>query len=244
MAATTSARAKKATKRRPPAAPAADKRRPPAAKNARQEGAAPAKAKGAARAARPAKAGAPAVKAGAKGAAGGKTARYAAFLRGVSPINLKMSDLKRCLERAGYANVVTVLSSGNVVFDAPEGAPEPALERAVEAALEAGLPRGFGAYVRSTAALGRLLESDPFARHRLPDGAKRVVTFLREGPKAPPALPVTLEDAQIVAIEGADVLSAYVPGGKSPLFMVLIEKTFGKDVTTRTWDTVTKVAAR
>jgi uncharacterized protein (DUF1697 family) len=53
-----------------------------------------------------------------------------------------MPDLKRCLERAGYANVVTVLSSGNVVFDAAAGVPEAALERAVEAALEAGLPRG------------------------------------------------------------------------------------------------------
>jgi uncharacterized protein (DUF1697 family) len=174
----------------------------------------------------------------------GKTERYAAFLRGVSPMNLKMPDLKRCLERAGYTNVVTVLSSGNVVFDAAEGLPAAELERAVEAALEAGLPRGFGTFVRSTASLKRLLGGDPFARGRLPDGAKRVVTFLREVPKAPPALPIALEDAQIVALEGAEIFSAYVPGDKGPLFMVLIEKTFGKDVTTRTWDTVRKVAER
>ena len=37
-------------------------------------------------------------------------------------------------------------------------------------------------------------------------------------------------------------LAAYVPGAKGPVFMTLIEKTFGKDVTTRTWDTVQKVA--
>jgi hypothetical protein len=29
---------------------------------------------------------------------------------------------------------------------------------------------------------------------------------------------------------------------KGPVFMTLIEKTFGKEVTTRTWDTVKKAA--
>jgi hypothetical protein len=36
-------------------------------------------------------------------------------------------------------------------------------------------------------------------------------------------------------------LSAYTRSDKGPVFMALIEKTFGKDVTTRTWDTVLKV---
>lgn len=44
--------------------------------------------------------------------------RYAALLRGVSPMNCRMADLRRALEAAGFENVVTVLSSGNAVFDA------------------------------------------------------------------------------------------------------------------------------
>jgi uncharacterized protein (DUF1697 family) len=44
--------------------------------------------------------------------------RYAAFLRGVSPMNLQMSALGRCLEAAGMTEVKTVRSSGNVVFNA------------------------------------------------------------------------------------------------------------------------------
>ena len=39
-----------------------------------------------------------------------------------------------------------------------------------------------------------------------------------------------------------EVLTSYVPSPKGPVFMTLIEKTFGKDVTTRTWDTLQKVA--
>ena len=35
---------------------------------------------------------------------------------------------------------------------------------------------------------------------------------------------------------------AYVPDPKlGPIFMTLIERTFGKDITTRTWDSVAKV---
>ena len=39
------------------------------------------------------------------------------------------------------------------------------------------------------------------------------------------------------------VFSAYVPGPRGPVFMTLIEKTFGTALTTRTWDTVRKCAA-
>ncbi|MFL5446118.1 MAG: hypothetical protein ACJ78W_16495, partial [Myxococcales bacterium] len=70
----------------------------------------------------------------------------------------------------------------------------------------------------------------------------RVVTFLREPRGNKLALPVELDGARILSVQGTEVFSAYVPGPKGPVFMTLIEKTFGKDVTTRTWDTVRKVA--
>ena len=41
---------------------------------------------------------------------------------------------------------------------------------------------------------------------------------------------------------GAEVLCAYVPGPKGPVFMGLLERTFGANITTRTLDTV--LAAR
>ena len=54
--------------------------------------------------------------------------RYVAFLRGVSPMNAKMPELKRCFEVAGFSDVRTLLSSGNVVFSTRTSAPD-ALER-------------------------------------------------------------------------------------------------------------------
>ncbi len=166
--------------------------------------------------------------------------RYAAFLRGVMPMNAKMPDLKRAFEAAGFTEVKTVLSSGNVVFNA-RAAAEGALERKAEAAMEKALGRSFPTIVRSVAALQELLASDPFRAFRLEPGAKRIVTFLRHPPAKKIVLPDELEGARTYAVKGGEAFSAYVRTPKGPVFMTLIEKTFGKAQTTRTWDTVAKI---
>lgn len=167
--------------------------------------------------------------------------RYVAFLRGVSPQNARMPELKQCFEAAGFSNVRTVLSSGNVVFDA-RSSPVAALEQRAEACLQSGLGRSFFSIVRPVAALATLLDADPFAAHVLPPEAKRVVSFLRQPPVIPPDLPIESDSARILQVAGTEVFTAYVPSAKGPVFMTLIEKTFGTAVTTRTWDTVRRCA--
>lgn len=166
--------------------------------------------------------------------------QYAAFLRGVSPMNLKMPELKKALEAAGFGDVKTLLSSGNVVFSARK-ATDVAIERKVEAAIEKHVGKRFGAIVRSIEDLERLLEADPFAAFRLPGASKRVVTFLRAAPKDKLSLPIERDGARILKLHGRELLSAYVVSDKGPVFMTIIEKACGKDITTRTWETVRKV---
>lgn len=169
------------------------------------------------------------------------SSRHIALLRGVSPMNLAMPDLKRALEAAGFTNVKTLLSSGNAAFDVRSVA---ALEKKIEAALAKTLGKEFMTVVRAQDELKALIESDPFARFKLPKEAKRVVTFLREEFKAGLKLPIELENAKILVMNGREAFSYYVPDPKKgPVFMTLLEKTFGKAVTTRTWDTVRKCAA-
>jgi uncharacterized protein (DUF1697 family) len=167
--------------------------------------------------------------------------RYAAFLRGVSPMNAKMPDLKKAFEAAGFTDVSTLLSSGNLVFTA-RSASETALQRRAEAAMTKRLDRTFLTIVRPIDALREMLVSDPYQAFRLPPGAKRIVTFLRERPASKLTLPAEVDGARILAVNGSNVFSAYVPSPKGPVFMTLIEKTFGSEVTTRTWQTVTRVA--
>jgi uncharacterized protein (DUF1697 family) len=167
--------------------------------------------------------------------------RYAAFLRGVSPMNAKMPDLKRAFEAAGFTEVKTVLSSGNVVFDARR-ASDSALQRKAEAAMREELGQAFLTVVRPVEMLREMLASDPYRAFRLPPSAKRIVTFLRDEPKASVALPLELDGARLLALRGRELFSAYEPSPKGAVFMTLIERTFGKEVTTRTWETVGKVA--
>jgi uncharacterized protein (DUF1697 family) len=152
-----------------------------------------------------------------------------------------MPELKRCFEDAGFTNVRTVLSSGNVIFDARSSS-HAALESKAEACMQAALGRTFYTVVRSTEFLQALLETDPYAAFALPAHAKRVVSFLRAQYGATLALPIESDGAQILSMVGREVFTAYVRSEKGPVFMTLLEKTFGTEITTRTLDTVKKCA--
>jgi len=167
--------------------------------------------------------------------------RYAAFLRGVMATNAKMPALKRAFEEAGFDEVRTVLGSGNVVFES-RAANETTLQRRVVLAMQEHLGRTFMTFIRPVEALQALIAADPFAPYHLPEGSKRIVTFLRvEPPRTQARLPEQ-DGARILVVRGREVFSAYVPSQRGPVFMSLIERTFGTDLTTRTWETVKKVA--
>ena len=168
--------------------------------------------------------------------------RYVAFLRGVSPVNASMPALKHCFEGAGFANVCTVLSSGNLVFDA-RAASDASLARKAEAAMQAALGRSFHAIVRPVESLRALLAADPYAAFAPPAHAKRVVSFLRGPVPAAVVLPISSDGAKILCATGREIFTAYVPGDQGPVFMKLIEQAFGREVTTRTWETIRRCAA-
>ena len=167
--------------------------------------------------------------------------RFVAFLRGVSPMNAKMADLKACLERLGFTRVKTVRSSGNVVFTADQ-VDTNNLSQLIEAGMRKDLPRSFSVFVRSTDHLHALLAADPFDDFQLSPKAKRVVAFLGHAQTEEISLPIEFEGAKILCVEEGEAFMSYVPQDSGPSFMRLIEKMFGKNITTRTWDTIKKCA--
>jgi uncharacterized protein (DUF1697 family) len=102
--------------------------------------------------------------------------RYAAFLRGVNVggVNLNMAEVATALAEAGFANVRTVLASGNVLLESPSGA------AAVRAKAEAALRARFGydawvlAYDIDT--VRAIVERYPFEPEV--DGYQSYVTFV------------------------------------------------------------------
>jgi len=156
-------------------------------------------------------------------------------------MNAKMSELKKCFEAEGFSDVRTLLSSGNVVFNARSSSVA-TLERRAEKAMQSELGHSFATIVRSAEYLQNLVQSEPFTKFSLPSTAKRVITFLRRPAEPKLRLPIEQDGASILAFTGSEVLAAYVPSPKGPVFMRLLERTFGTDITTRTLDTVRKCA--
>jgi uncharacterized protein (DUF1697 family) len=156
-------------------------------------------------------------------------------------MNAKMPELKTCFEAEGFGEVRTLLSSGNVVFNARSSSPA-LLERRAETAMRAKLGRSFDTIIRSAKFLQEFVESDPFAEFDIEPTAQRVVTFLRNAAESKVKLPIERDGASVLKFTGSEVLSAGVPGPKGSLLMGLIERNFGKNVTTRTLETVRKCA--
>jgi uncharacterized protein (DUF1697 family) len=151
-----------------------------------------------------------------------------------------MADLKHCLESAGFLDVKTILSSGNAAFTSRSRSVAD-IENKIETAMAGRLGRSFYTIVRSSVELQSMIAADPYATFDVPSNAKRVVTFARELVK-PGRLPTEVDGARILAVGDRTAFTAYVAGPRGPVFMKLIETTFGSHVTTRTWETVKRCA--
>src|SRR5688572_12780287 len=141
--------------------------------------------------------------------------RYVALLRGVSPTNCKMPELRACFEEAGFDDVRTVLSSGNVAFSTRR-ATWPVLERKAEQAMLASLGHAFRTIIRPAEYLQTLVASDPFAGFALPPTAKRVVTFLRHPTDQMIELPLERDGARVLKQVATEVFTVYEPSPKGP----------------------------
>ena len=112
------------------------------------------------------------------------TEHYAGVQRGLA---------KRVFEHAGFEEVKTVLSSGNVVFTArPQ--PKPDSRAKLRWPWQRNSASRFLTIVRAVKALRQLIDADPYAAFALPPNAKRVVTFLRDRPKSTLAHSKSAED--------------------------------------------------
>jgi len=156
-------------------------------------------------------------------------------------MNAKMPALQAALTAVGFVDVKTVLSSGNVLFSARVTTNE-RLARKCEKAMTAHLDRMFLTLVLPVKELRALIEADPWKGFPVRAGTKRMVTFLYDPPTPSHTFPVERAGATIFGLKDRVVFSAYGGEATGPLLMNLLEKVFGKRITTRTWDTVNRLA--
>jgi uncharacterized protein (DUF1697 family) len=189
---------------------------------------------------------------------------YVAFLLGINlgMRSVKMADLKALLEKLGYTDVRTILASGNVRFSAGKTSPE-ALVKKLEAALEKKFGFKIGVIVRTVAELEKMRKANPFKSIKVTSKTRRYVTFLalrqaqgkQEKPKCITdeyaVLKVTpgevyswleLNPKMLPSVERSST-EASRPNVQTPDVMKLLGKSYGKKITTRSWNTIQKVLA-
>ncbi|TFV55577.1 DUF1697 domain-containing protein [Mycobacterium sp. PS03-16] len=169
--------------------------------------------------------------------------RYAAFLRGVNVggVNLRMADVAKAFEGAGFTSVRTILASGNVLLESPSKT------AAVRATAERALREAFGydawvlAYDVDTVAA--IAAAYPFEREK--PGHHSYVTFVTD-PEVLAEIAALAADAppEEKIARGEGVVYWQVP--KSGTLATTIGKTMGKkryksSTTTRNLRTLDKV---
>jgi uncharacterized protein (DUF1697 family) len=104
--------------------------------------------------------------------------RYAGFLRGVNVggVNLKMAEVAKAFEDAGFTNVRTILASGNVLLDSRSGVD--AVRKKGEKALRDTF--GYDAWVLAYDLDTVRSISDRFPFEREVDGFHSYVTFVTD----------------------------------------------------------------
>ena len=156
--------------------------------------------------------------------------------------------LRGVFEGLGFATVGSVLASGNITFRSAD-ADVPTLEQRIEDALASDLGIKSRTIIREHAELRALLDSEPFPGLTHGRATYLTATFLKDPAPAPDVI-AEQPDPRTRVVRYDQVARAVlaitddsVPGGP-PDFMSWLEKSYGKDITTRSWLTVQRVVRK
>lgn len=173
--------------------------------------------------------------------------KFVAFLRGINVGGnklIKMDDLKKCFAAAGFKNVKTILASGNVLFESTN-ADEDALAKTIADKLKAELGHDIGIQIRSIDEIQKLADRAPFKKIKVTPDTRLYITFFPEKPKSKLKIPYESpeKDFKILEVSDREICSVVTlsPGRGTLDMMGFVEKEFGKNITTRNWNTVGKI---
>ena len=175
--------------------------------------------------------------------------RYAAFLRGIAPLNpnMKNARLREVFERAGFTNVQTVISSGNVLFQSEATAPAE-LETLIERMIPEQLGFTSATFILSQHDLSEAAENHPFTGMEAAKTSDLFVAFVRHPIPAARAFrfPAGEQGDGILSVHQRALFCRLDPTDTRATgqFMRWLEKEFSREVTTRTWRTVQRVLKR
>jgi uncharacterized protein (DUF1697 family) len=172
---------------------------------------------------------------------------YVGFLRGINVGGnqlISMADLKRSFESLGFKNAKTILASGNVIFEAPKS-DLATLTRKIEQKLESQFGSVITVMLRTGEDIQALIDLAPFKKVKVTPDIRLYVSFLAHNTehslKVSQRLKGTPYDVlRATSGELCSVVDVTLKQDTTDLMKVL-EKEFGKKITTRTWNTVERI---
>ncbi len=151
-----------------------------------------------------------------------------------------MADLCSELGNMGFRNVATILNSGNVLYETTESIPDSELSSRLEGAFGFPIPT----LTRKFEEIMSIHREDPFAGIKVTKDIRLYVSFLKK--TAPPGigLPWKSEDGSYTLLgeKNNTVFSVLdLSIGGTPKAMESLEKFYGKEITTRNWNTLVRI---
>ncbi|MDX1959295.1 MAG: DUF1697 domain-containing protein [Leptospiraceae bacterium] len=175
--------------------------------------------------------------------------RKIAFLRGINVSGhhkVPMKELCNLFLKLGFENVSTLLNSGNVIFDSKENN-----NSELESFISSSLEKHFGFPIPTIVAdandLLKVLAKNPFKKVKVHKDIRLYVSFLKTEPKINLKLPWESEDKtyQILELKDRKIFSFLdLSLTKTTKAMDSLEKLFGKEITTRNWNTIEKIGEK
>ena len=171
--------------------------------------------------------------------------RYIAFLRGINVSGykiIKMEALNQYFVLLGYANVVTYIQSGNVLFDTSETDTEK-LRTQIEEHLQNQLGYLVSVILRTIPEIKEVIRLNPFINLPEDDTRKLSVVFLSGLPTQEKImlLPSKSGEQDELCMIGKEVYILYQAYNNSKLSNAFFEKKLSQIATTRNWATINKI---
>lgn len=171
---------------------------------------------------------------------------YTGFLRGINVgghHKVPMAELRRKLTEIGCEDVRTVLNSGNIIFETDQ-----ANIRDLESKIESHISQFFHfeipVILQEKSDIADLVSNNPFENVNTHKDVRLYVSFLKDEPGIEVTLPYTSKDDsyKIISVSNRIICSVLdLSITKTPKGMDELEKLFGKNITTRNWNTILKI---
>ncbi len=169
---------------------------------------------------------------------------YVAFLRGINVggnHKVPMGELRHALEELDFSNVLTILNSGNILFDANNKVSENKISEHLLKVFGFPIPVMIWEY----ALIAELLQKNPFHNREASKDTRWYVSFLKKNVSNPVPLPWSTDDKsfEIISKKGKAIFSVLDLSKTSTLKgMDNLEVFYGKEMTTRNWNTIVRIA--